>query len=236
MLPVLVDHRRATARPLTGGKPRASALTNPHPREREPTPSFASKALSMTRESPPASQPPTGYRHSAAARHADGERPISLPDADPPYAAVIDHAGLPDRPRRQSHRARQRPARIGAHPRRPPAPNPGRQLGGATPGAAARATAKCLNSTGRQAPATARCPATQLRHPRSAVLFGLNDLELTFLQVVALLADSLGVQQVLCTFLGCGDECPVTVGFSVVIQSCSSRGFCRCSLWGVPRQ
>jgi hypothetical protein len=27
MLPILVDHRRATARPLTGRKPRASALT-----------------------------------------------------------------------------------------------------------------------------------------------------------------------------------------------------------------
>ena len=29
MLPVLVDHRRATARPVTGRKPRASALTDP---------------------------------------------------------------------------------------------------------------------------------------------------------------------------------------------------------------
>jgi hypothetical protein len=29
MLPILVDHRRATARPLTGGEPRAGALTTP---------------------------------------------------------------------------------------------------------------------------------------------------------------------------------------------------------------
>src|SRR5215469_14365284 len=57
MLPILVDHRRATARPLTGRKPRASALTDPRPCEREPTASFASKALPMTRQSPPASQP-----------------------------------------------------------------------------------------------------------------------------------------------------------------------------------
>src|SRR6266568_3939758 len=28
MLPILVDHRRATARPVTGRKPRASALTD----------------------------------------------------------------------------------------------------------------------------------------------------------------------------------------------------------------
>jgi hypothetical protein len=31
MLPVLVDHRRATARPLTGREPRASTLTDPSP-------------------------------------------------------------------------------------------------------------------------------------------------------------------------------------------------------------
>src|SRR6266568_3095818 len=31
MLSILVDHRRATARPLTGRKPRASALTDPAP-------------------------------------------------------------------------------------------------------------------------------------------------------------------------------------------------------------
>jgi hypothetical protein len=42
-------------------------------------------------QEPPASQPPTGHRRSAAARHADGERPIGLPDADPPYAAAGDH-------------------------------------------------------------------------------------------------------------------------------------------------
>src|SRR6266487_6863592 len=73
MLPVLVDHRRATARPLTGRKPRASALTDPSPMR---TPTYGElrlEALSMTRESPPASNP---QRDTGTRQQPDRLRPV----------------------------------------------------------------------------------------------------------------------------------------------------------------
>ena len=45
----------------------------------------------MTRESPPASQPQRDTDTRQQPDTADGERPIGLPDADPPYAAAGDH-------------------------------------------------------------------------------------------------------------------------------------------------
>src|SRR5262245_13620816 len=71
MLPILVDHRRATARPLTGRKPRASALTDPvtdadanprQPSPRRPTDDARESARKPT---------PTGHRDFARHyRHA----------------------------------------------------------------------------------------------------------------------------------------------------------------------
>src|ERR1035438_5194175 len=71
MLPILVDHRRATARHLTGRKPRASALTDPSPmRTRTYGELRLEGPIDDARESARKPTPPTGHRHAAAARPA----------------------------------------------------------------------------------------------------------------------------------------------------------------------
>jgi hypothetical protein len=58
MLPILVDHRRPTASHWKKATNERTDRPLTDVSEREPTPSFASKALSMMHESPPQAEPP----------------------------------------------------------------------------------------------------------------------------------------------------------------------------------
>jgi predicted dehydrogenase len=101
---------------------------------------------------------------------ADRERHIDLPDAGPPYTAVIDHtlACLTGDAGNLIEPASALPAlelTLDVHERLTQAASQWRHCGHSV-----CATAKCLESTGRQAPATAHALSLKLGHPQVSAL------------------------------------------------------------------